>query len=99
MTTAEQRHCANRHVLVFSTVKVRIAPEKSAAFGDALQSIAKMFMKTLTSVLLVSIAAFLLSPIKAAGDGMFVTHKFAWDKHKDINEPTQKAILVYDAGR
>ena len=30
---------------------------------------------------------------------MFVVPKFVWDKHKDINEPTQKAILVYDAGR
>jgi hypothetical protein len=30
---------------------------------------------------------------------MFVVPKFVWDKHRDINEPTQKAILVYDAGR
>ena len=30
---------------------------------------------------------------------MFVAPKFVWDKHKDINEPTQKAIIVYDAGR
>ena len=30
---------------------------------------------------------------------MFVAPKFVWDKHKDINEPTQKAIMVYDAGR
>jgi hypothetical protein len=35
----------------------------------------------------------------APADGMFVAPKFVWDKHKDINEPTQKAILVYDAGR
>lgn len=28
-----------------------------------------------------------------------MTGKFVWDKHKDINEPTQKAIIVYDAGR
>jgi hypothetical protein len=32
-------------------------------------------------------------------DGCFVAPPFVWDKHKDINEPTQKAILVYDAGR
>ncbi len=30
---------------------------------------------------------------------MFVAPKFVWDKHKDINEPSQKAILVYDAGQ
>ena len=29
-------------------------------------------------------------------DGCFV---FKWDKKTDINEPTQKAIIVYDAGR
>ena len=29
-------------------------------------------------------------------DGCFVFH---WDKKIDINEPTQKAIIVYDAGR
>ena len=32
-------------------------------------------------------------------DGVFVVPKFVWDKHKDINEPTQKAIIVHDAGR
>ena len=36
---------------------------------------------------------------KVQADGMFVAPKFVWDKHKDINEPTQKAIMVYDAGR
>jgi hypothetical protein len=30
------------------------------------------------------------------GDGCFV---FRWNKSIDINEPTQKAIIVYDAGR
>ena len=34
----------------------------------------------------------------AQADGMFVAPKFVWDKHKDINEPAQKAIIVYDAG-
>jgi hypothetical protein len=48
---------------------------------------------------LVSLAASLLAPAKAKADGMFVVPKFVWDRHKDINEPTQKAILVYDAGR
>ena len=58
-----------------------------------------IFMKTLTSVLLVSLIAILFVPAKVSADGMFVVRKFVWDKHKDINEPTQKAILVYDAGR
>lgn len=35
----------------------------------------------------------------AFADGVFVVPKFVWDKRKDINEPTQKAILVYDAGQ
>jgi len=32
----------------------------------------------------------------ALADGCFV---FKWDKKIDINEPTQKAIIVFDAGR
>jgi len=45
------------------------------------------------------IFAGLGSLAKVQADGMFVAPKFVWDKHKDINEPTQKAIMVYDAGR
>ena len=56
-------------------------------------------MKALTPVFLVWLIALLLAPTNATADGMFVVPKFVWDKHKDINEPTQKAILVYDAGR
>src|SRR5438552_11544579 len=37
-----------------------------------------------------------LAVLPAFGDGCFV---FRWDKKADINEPTQKAIIVYDAGR
>ncbi len=55
-------------------------------------------MKTLAPAFLVSLIAVLLAPTKALGDGMFVVPKFVWEKHKDINEPTQKAIIVYDAG-
>jgi len=57
-----------------------------------------MPMKTSMPVLLAALAVLLL-PDPAPGDGMFVMPKFVWDKHKDINEPSQKAILVYDAGR
>lgn len=39
-----------------------------------------------------------LAPTLARADGIFVAPKFVWDKHKDINEPSQKAIIVYDAG-
>jgi hypothetical protein len=56
-------------------------------------------MKKLTPVLLVPLLAVLLAPANALADGGFVVSKFIWDKHKDINEPTQKAIVVYDAGR
>ena len=41
----------------------------------------------------------LLLPGLLRADGCFVAPPFVWNKHKDINEPTQKAILVYEAGR
>lgn len=56
-------------------------------------------MKTLTSVILASLIAASVMPVNSRADGMFVAPKFVWDKHKDINEPTQKAIIVYDGGR
>jgi hypothetical protein len=40
--------------------------------------------------------ATVLASGHARGDGCFV---FTWNKQKDINEPTQKAILLYDQGR
>ncbi len=55
-------------------------------------------MKTLKSFLLVAFLAAVLVPRNVSADGGFVISKFVWDKHKDINEPTQKAILVYDEG-
>ena len=55
-------------------------------------------MKKLTPVLLVLPLVLFLAPADLQADGMFVAPKFVWDKHKDINEPTQKAILVYDNG-
>ncbi len=45
---------------------------------------------------LLLIAPLLLPVLSALGDGCFV---FKWNKAIDINEPTQKAIIVYDAGR
>lgn len=38
-------------------------------------------------------------PGNLRADGCFVLKKFVWDKHKDINEPTQKAIIVHDNGQ
>ena len=52
----------------------------------------------LTSLAL-AVLAGLWHPLSSRADGMFVAPKFVWDKQKDINEPTQKAIIVYDAGR
>src|SRR5579859_8199098 len=49
--------------------------------------------------LILGLAAGLLAPATGLADGCFVVSKFVWNKHKDINEPTQKAIIVYDAGR
>ena len=48
---------------------------------------------------MVPLLVILFTPAIALADGMFVVPKFVWDKHKDINEPAQKAILVHDAGR
>ena len=45
-------------------------------------------------ILLVVFGLALVRP--ALADGCFV---FRWNKKIDINEPTQKAIIVYDAGR
>jgi HEAT repeat protein len=56
-------------------------------------------MKISAQILMVPLLVVLLTPAITLADGMFVVPKFVWDKHKDINEPTQKAILVYDAGR
>lgn len=50
-------------------------------------------------LLFLGLAIILTAPFKSSADGCFVAPKFVWDKHKDINEPTQKAIIVYDAGR
>ena len=58
-----------------------------------------MFSSVPRSWLVWVIFASLGSLTKAQADGMFVAPKFVWDKHKDINEPAQKAIIVYDAGR
>lgn len=49
--------------------------------------------------LVLGLIASLFLPAVARADGCFVAPPFVWDKHKDINEPTQKAIMVYDAGR
>ena len=48
--------------------------------------------------LLVALAVVCLGAEAALADGCFVL-PFVWNKEKDINEPTQKAIILYDAGR
>jgi hypothetical protein len=45
---------------------------------------------------LVAAVAWLLVASDVRADGCFV---FRWNKQKDINEPTQKAIIVHDQGR
>jgi len=40
-----------------------------------------------------------VAPPNLFADGCFVAPKFVWDKHQDINEPTQKAIIVHADGR
>ena len=43
------------------------------------------------------LTAWLLAAGEARADGCFL--KPVWNKQVDITEPTQKAIIVYDAGR
>jgi HEAT repeat protein len=43
--------------------------------------------------------AGLVVPARVGADGCFVAAPFVWNKAKDINEPTQKAILVHAAGQ
>jgi HEAT repeat protein len=45
------------------------------------------------------LALSLIIPANALADGCFVLPKFVWEKQRDINEPTQKAIILHDAGR
>jgi hypothetical protein len=67
--------------------------------GQSTGSIRKLFSFTSNSWLVLAFLAGTGGITNAQADGMFVAPKFVWDKHKDINEPTQKAIMVYDAGR
>lgn len=55
-------------------------------------------MKT-PPLLLSLLIAVCLAPATGWADGIFLAPKFVWDKHRDINEPTQKAMIVYDAGQ
>jgi len=48
--------------------------------------------------LALGLIASLFLPAVAQADGCFVAPPFVRNKHKDIIEPTQKAIMVYDAG-
>jgi len=51
------------------------------------------------AALTIALLTGLVSPPSTYADGCFVAPPFVWDKHRDINEPTQKAILLYDAGQ
>src|SRR2546423_14104347 len=46
--------------------------------------------------LIVPLYVLVISGASALADGCFVSR---WNKAVDINEPTQKAIIVYDEGR
>ncbi len=44
-------------------------------------------------------AGTVASPTNLRADGCFVFPPFVWNNVSDVNEPTQKAILLYDSGR
>ncbi len=48
------------------------------------------------AVSLLAAASVVFTAASALADGCFV---FRWNKQKDINEPTQKAIILHDQGR
>src|SRR5215217_1057841 len=55
----------------------------------------KRMFRRLTCPSLIAALVWLCT-LTALADGCFV---FKWNKNIDINEPTQKAIILYDAGR
>jgi hypothetical protein len=59
-------------------------------------SVAVRFSLSPRTCLLATTVAWLVATSHAHADGCFV---FRWNKQKDINEPTQKAIIVHDQGR
>lgn len=50
------------------------------------------------AVLVLGLLAGASAPAQVRADGCFVASPFVWNKAKDINEPTQKAILVFAGG-
>jgi len=50
------------------------------------------------TALVLGLLAAMVAPVRVHADGCFVAPPFVWNKAKDINEPTQKAILVFAAG-
>lgn len=52
-----------------------------------------------TPLIILMLAIGWMASRPVLGDGCFVMPPFVWDKHRDINEPAQKAIILYDAGR
>jgi len=52
-----------------------------------------------TNRVLVGCAVTVLATILAAGRSAFADGCFVWNKGADINEPSQKAIILYDEGR
>src|SRR5882762_6366637 len=64
---------------------------KTTDWGVAVQDLIR---RRSTSLLLA--ASFMLVGTSTFADGCFV---FRWNKQKDINEPTQKAIIFHDQNR
>jgi hypothetical protein len=55
--------------------------------------------RSFLSALFLAYLAVMATGTDLRADGCFVLPPFVWSRTKDINEPTQKAILLYDAGR
>jgi HEAT repeat protein len=69
---------------------------RTAFMANVWRALRRMSMHASAACILLSLAIGCFATVRAFADGCFV---FKWNKAIDINEPTQKAIIVHDAGR
>ena len=77
---------------------LRVGHPRSVPFGQHALWMRPTSLLRVLFYLVLALPGGFVTPATVRADGTFVAPKFVWDKHKDINEPAQKAIIVYDAG-
>lgn len=91
-TSQELTHTERRRAAAGCSMKQLRKSESDFKKGQCDRNYGPTFVTRL--LVFWALAAFAITPARA--DGCFV---FKWDKKTDINEPTQKAIIVHNAGR